>query len=168
MNTDIEIRSATIEDLEMIKSIFSEWLSSEETEHYTEAVRQRIEKSPESIKYGNHYFVSVLDGTVIGVAGYRKPIPKLQQFVSTDNPAELSMLYVTSSHRGGKGIGTALLSTIIDQTKKEGYLELVVRSSEKFKDSGWGFYDKFEDLERVGQLTPPESKQVSQVWAMKY
>ena len=168
MKEQLKIRLVEAKDLDSIESIFSDWLTAEETDHYLESVKQSINKSADSIKFNSNFFVAEFGGVVIGVAGYRNPIPKLVRFVSSDRPVELSMLYVASDHRGGKGVGTALLNMIMEQTKKESYQELVIRSSIKFEDSGWGFYDKFPGLKRAGQLTPPESEAVSQIWTMKY
>lgn len=167
-NMSTIIQPASIENLNDIKSILSDWLSPEEVEHYLDNIKQSIQQSPDSLKFDSHFIVAISDNMVIGIAGFRKLLPKLLKFSNTKNPAELSMLYVSNKHRGGKGIGTALLNEIIDLTKKRNYAELIIRSSIRFEKTGWGFYDQFSGLERVGQLLPPENKNISQIWAMEY
>lgn len=160
---EIKIRSATTEDLGDINSVLSEWLSLKEVAHYLDLIKQSIEQSPGSLKFDSHFFVAESDKKVIGLAGFRKLLPKLIKFSNTNNPSELSMIYVSNKHRGGK-VGTTLLNEIIEQTKNKNYTELIVRSSDRFIKTGWGFYDKFPGMKRVRQMLPPESEGVMQIW----
>jgi len=164
---EIKIRSAKIEDLGDINSVLSEWLFPEEVIHYLDLIKQSIKQTPGSLEFDSHFIVAESDKKIIGLAGFRKLLPKLIKFSNTNNPGELSMIYISNKHRGNK-IGTTLLNEIVDQTKKRNYTELIIRSSDRFKDSGWGFYDNFSGAEKVGQLLPPESEGISQIWTIKY
>lgn len=163
INYEIKIRPVDKKDISAISSIFSDWLSKDEVDHYTKAIQDIISSSSSKPKFDSHYYVAIFNHNVIGIVGFRIPLPKLLKFASTKTPAELSVLYVAKEHRGGKGVGTALLNHVINQIKKRKYEELIVRSSEKFKDTGWGFYD-YSGFNRVGELLSPNSKTMSQIW----
>ncbi len=167
-NENILIRDAAVQDVPSIKVILQEWFQDEELEAYIKTVEYGIQEVGDAKKFDYHYYVACFEKKVIGVGGIRKPHPKLKQFTHTENPAGFSMLYVTKDHRGGKGVGSKLFQHMVQEVKNRGYTELVVRSSILFKESAWGFYDKMPGLERVGQLTPPESKRISQIWVMKF
>ncbi|MBU1119575.1 GNAT family N-acetyltransferase [Patescibacteria group bacterium] len=163
MKYKFEISPINQKDLDTVNTILSDWLSKEEVDHYVKSIENIISKSTSKPKFDSHYYVATFEGKVVGVAGFRKPNPKLLEFTTTKTPAELCILYVDKEHRGGKGVGTALLNHIIKQAKKRKYKEFIVRSAEKLSDTGWGFYDNM-DFDRVGRLSPPEYEKVSQVW----
>lgn len=166
MGLKIEARPVDEKDLEAIKRVLSDWLSVEEVKHYTESIREIVSTSLPQPKFDSHYYVAIFCGGIVGVAGFRMLNPMLLQFATTKTPAELCMLYVAKEHRGGKGVGTALLNYVIDEVKKRKYEEIIVRSAEKFADTGWGFYDKMGFC-RVGQLQQSETEKKSQIWAKK-
>jgi len=165
---NVLIQDAAMKDVPSIRTILKEWFQGDDLEHYIEAVKEGVQGKGDSEKFDYHYYVASFEDEVIGVGGIRKPHPKLVKFANTENPVGFSMLYVSKNHRGGKGVGSKLFQHLVKEAKIRGYAELVVRSSILFKDSAWGFYDKMPGLERVGQLTPPESKRISQIWAMKF
>ncbi|MCX6785130.1 MAG: GNAT family N-acetyltransferase [Candidatus Komeilibacteria bacterium] len=166
MNYKIKTRLVNKKDINAVKIVLSDWLSKKEVIYYTQSIKDIISTSLLKPKYDGHYYVAIANQKIIGVAGFRMPLPKLLKFASTKNPAELCMLYVAAKHRGGKGVGTALLNHVINQAKKRKYKELIVRSAKKFKKTGWGFYDHM-GFNRVGELLPPDSKTISQVWSKK-
>jgi GNAT superfamily N-acetyltransferase len=166
MKNKPEVRSLDENDIDSVSNVLSDWLSKEEVDHYIKSIQDIIVSPSPKPKFDSHYYVALLNEEIIGVAGFRVPIPKLVKFASTKTPAELCMLYVAKEHRGGKGIGTILLNHIIDQAKIQGYQELIVRSAEKFVDTGWGFYDHM-GFDRVGQLLPSGSEKKSQIWSKK-
>lgn len=166
MKFDGLIRSVKTEDLRHIETIIKPWLSAEEVSGYLKTIRDIVQSATPS-QFNNHFFVAIIDNTVIGITAFRIPLPILLPHSSTDNPAELNMLYVLDSYHG-MGVGSALINTIIDRTKKLKYTELIVRSAIRFKDVGWKFYDQFDGLHRVGLLYPSNPKKLSQIWAIKY
>lgn len=161
----IIIRPAENTDLGAINAVLLDWLSDQETLHYTKTINEVVLDSTTEPVFDSHYYVAIFGKEVIGVVGFRTPNPKLLQFSTTQKPAELCMLYVTKQYRGGRGVGTALLQYVMEEAQKRKYEELLVRSSEKFSDTGWGFYDKM-GFARVGTLAPPECK-TSQIWTKK-
>ena len=87
---------------------------------------------------------------VIGVIGFRQPDERLLEFTSTPKPTELVNAYVAKEHRKGKGVGRALVAELEIQAKSHGHTEVVLNSGPRYKDTGWGFYDKLDGYQRVG------------------
>lgn len=161
-----KIRSISEENISVVRKILSDWLGKEEVDHYTESIQAVISDSPSEPKLDSHYYIAELGKNVVGVTGFRIPNPKIVKFATARKPAELCMLYVAKEHRGGRGVGTALLDHVIDQAKSKEYEELLVRSSEKFADTGWGFYDH-KGFKRVGELLSEETGKKSQIWSKR-
>jgi len=166
MKHKVEIRPMDNKDIKAVSKILSDWLTKEEVDHYTKSIQEIVSDSFSTPKFNSHYYVAIYGEDIVGVAGFRIPNPKLLKFATTKTPAELCMLYVAKEHRGGKSVGTVLLDHILDQVKDKKYTELIVRSAEKFTNTGWGFYDK-KGFNRIGQLSPPEAEKVSQIWTKK-
>lgn len=161
-----KIRTTSMEDLPAVKKILSAWLSSEEVIHYLGFIEDSIAHATESLIYDSNYLVAeTKDNEIVGVLGYRKPIPKIIQFTSTENPAELNMLYVSPEKRGGHGIGTALVNEMEKNLKTKKYTEIVIRSAKRFEEVGWGFYDKLPGFKRVGLMQQTsDNEEESQIW----
>ncbi len=159
----IKIHQAKIADLKDIKSLLANWLSAGEVEHYLPYIKNSIRGEKTAIEYDNHYFVMVSDkNKTIGVLGYRRPIPKVKKFAHAKNPAELNMFYLAPNWRG-QGAGRSGLEYLEDQILMNGYQEILVRSSDRFKDTAWGFYDH-HGFRRVGKIEE-EDKKCSQIWS---
>ncbi|MFH1171596.1 MAG: GNAT family N-acetyltransferase [bacterium] len=159
------IRSVTASDYQTVKSILTAWLTSDEVQHYMKYIQSSVEQTPESKEYDSHYLVAeTLEHEVIGILGYRKPIPKMTPFARTKYPAELNMLYVSPEKRGGQGIGTALTIHLEKELQQKKYTEIVIRSAKRFEQVGWGFYDKYPGFQRVGVLTDLGSED-AQIWS---
>lgn len=162
---NMEIKPLKPKHLSAVSKILSTWLTKEEAEHYISSIQEIITNRKEKLKFDSHYFVAVTDHKIIGVAGFRSAHPKLLEFATTNKPAELCMLYVAKNYIG-KGAGQALTEYVIEKIRKKKYKELMVRSAEKFRETGWGFYDKME-FERAGELKAAGSEALSQVWTKK-
>jgi len=162
-DSKIKISSAKISDLKNIKSVLGYWLTAEEVEHYLPYIKNSIYGEKMAIQYDSHYFVISSDkNKIIGVIGYRKPIPKVKKYACTKNPVELNMLYLRPNWRG-KGVGRHGLAYLEEQVLIKGYGEILVRSADRFKDTAWGFYDH-HDFKRMGKIKE-EKKNYSQVWS---
>lgn len=162
MKLKVAIELANRENLGEINRILSDWLAPEEVDYYIKSIRKIVCSASLPPKFDSHYYVAASGAEIVGVAGFRQPTPKLLPFAKTENPAELCMLYIASNHRC-KGVGTALLKHLAGLIKDRGYEELIVRSAERFADTGWGFYDEI-GFERVGRLSDKESGKISQIW----
>ena len=165
-NKSIEVKPLTKKDLNVVSNILLDWLSKEETDYYVKAIRGIVSDSSNPT-LDSHYYIALLGGEIVGVAGFRELNPKLFKFAFTKKPAELCMLYVSKKHYRKQGIGTTLLNFVITQVKKRNYKELMVRSAEKFIDTGWGFYDRM-GFDRVGKFLSAESKKISQIFIKKF
>ena len=157
MNQDLKIKLASPDYTSNIRDVLLDWLTPEEAEYYI------VKINDQNKLYDSHYYLALLNDKVVGIIAYREPAPKVVRFTISEKPAEINMLYVGKEYCRGQGIGKTLLSYITDEVKGSGYTELVVRSAEKFKDTGWGFYDHM-NFSRAGELMPPESETRSKVW----
>jgi ribosomal protein S18 acetylase RimI-like enzyme len=81
-------------------------------------------------------------GEVIGTIGFTPPDERLLSFANTERPIELINAYVSKEHRAGKGVGTALVKQVEEESLALGYTEVILNSGPRYKDTGWGFYDK--------------------------
>ena len=59
-----------------------------------------------------------------------------------NNPAEIKILYLDNNSRG-KGAGKKLLVFLENVLFDKNHDEIIIRSAEKYKDTAYGFYEKF-------------------------
>lgn len=160
-----KIRPIASDDLSASKKILSSWLNAEEVEHYFGFIKNSLDKQTGSLIFDNHYFVAeTQDKEVIGIIGYRKPIPKMIPFAVTKNPLELNMLYVLPKNRQGQGVGTALVNEVEKMMQQKKYTEILIRSAKKFEKSGWGFYDQLPGFKRIALLQESADIDPAQIW----
>lgn len=94
-------------------------------------------------QYSGEFYVVAKDdtGVVAGLLGYRDAVAMAKQFSTGNKPIEIYSLFVdTNLHQ--KGIGRSLINFLEDFAIKNNYDEIVVRCADKFKDTGWIFYEK--------------------------
>ncbi|MEI6039844.1 MAG: GNAT family N-acetyltransferase [Candidatus Berkelbacteria bacterium] len=147
------IRFLTKSDLIDIKSILETWIKDritsspllDEVEETLQNMRASIDKSNSRV-----YLVAEEGGLVVGVIGFKNPDQKMIAFARTSNPAELINAYVRIDERGGRGIGRALVDLLENEAIKQGFTEIILNSGPRFKETGWGFYDKLPNYERIG------------------
>lgn len=148
-----DIRNLEERDLIGIQLILEHWVVDSDTgKPLPNEVDEDISLMRESIKVDTerHYFVAVQEAEIIGVIGFKKPDERLLQFAKTSNPAELVNAYVSPKYRKGKGVGKALVACLEAEVEKRGYSEILINSGPRYKDTGWGFYDKLPGYNRVG------------------
>jgi GNAT superfamily N-acetyltransferase len=133
----ITIQKPQINDLPKIKEILAQWNDQEYTEIYFTRVRNEINGSTEF----NMKFWVAFDKDVLGIIGLCDPSPDLLNFSKISEPGQLKILYVDGKERG-KGIGEKLTEFIEEEALKQGYKELLVKSSEVYEETAWGFYEK--------------------------
>ena len=142
------IRDIQEKDLTDIKEIYSLYYQDEkDLDHFVNRVKEVLTKADSAIQSDLRYLVAEIDNKVVGVIGFRKPPEKLLSFTKTSKPVELYSLFVKERQ---KGVGRPLVDLMVRNAKESGYTEIVVYSSEKWKDS-WVFYDKL-GFTRVGTL----------------
>lgn len=133
----MKIRKPQKGDLVEIKSILSQWNDEEYTEIYLSRVRNEINGITE---FNMKFWIASDDG-VLGIVGLSDLSPDLSIFSKTDKPGQLKILYIDNKMRGKK-IGKKLALHIEKEALKQGYKELLVKSSEIYKNTAWGFYEK--------------------------
>jgi len=151
---DVSIRLIKEGDIESLKPILETWIVDRDTGRpLPEEVEEDLQKMKDSARDKNDHTYLVaetIEGEVIGVIGFRNPDERMRPFTQTPNPTELVTAYVAKEHRGGKGLGRALVAKLEDEARKKGHSEIVLNSGPRYKYTGWGFYDRLEGYQRVG------------------
>ena len=147
-------RFMRVEDLESVRPILETWIRHWKTgEVIASEVEQDLGQMKGSIE-GSNEGVSLVaethEGEVVGVIGLKPPDERMLKFTTTDKPAELIHAYVAREHRGGKGVGRALVNQLEREAIVRGYKEMVLNSGPRYEETGWGFYDRLEGYTRMG------------------
>jgi len=148
------IRLIREEDIPQLKPILETWIKDRNThESLPDEVADVMDVMRKSIDGGNDrvYLVAeASDDQVIGVVGFKNPDETMLSFAKTHNPAELINAYVAQDKRGGKGVGSTLVRRLEEEVILRGYTEIILNSGPRYKETGWGFYDKQPGYTRVG------------------
>lgn len=145
-------------DLPSLKPILATWIKDRDTgQPLTEEIEEDLQIMSDSITHNNdrtYVVAETPEGEVIGIVGFKTPDVRMIPFTQTSKPAELVNAYVKSDERKGRGVGKALVSELENKARKAGYTEIVLNSGPRYKDTGWGFYDRLinnvDRYERVG------------------
>ncbi len=148
------IRDLRSRDIDSLRPILTTWIKDRTTgDPLPDEVEEDLQIMSDSIdgKNDRTYLVAEsLDGEVVGVIGFKAPDSRIMPFTKTLNPAELVNAYVKAEERKGKGVGRALVRGLEERVRMKGHTEIVLNSGPRYKDTGWGFYDKLEGYQRVG------------------
>ena len=146
------IRPAELNDAEQLRPILETWIQWQGQIIESE-VEEVLNNLKESIETGNDYHFLVAETTskeVVGMIGFRQPPDKrMLAYCHTDKPVELVNAFVSEKHRKGKGIGRTLVNRLELEARKIGAKEVILNSGPRYKNSGWGFYDRI-GYEKVG------------------
>lgn len=126
-------------DIKSIKEILSQWTDLEEVEKYTARIQDEIKGRSQ---FSMQFWVINDEDIVVGVAGLANILPKIKQFSKTGNPCEIKILYLDKNQRG-KGYGKSFIDFLENKAVEQGRTEILVRSATLYKDTAWGFYEKF-------------------------
>ncbi len=135
----MNIRKPQKNDIEAIKKILSQWTEAEEVEKYAERILNELNNK---IEFNTRFWVITDNDIPIGIGGISDPLPKVKHLSKGNNPIEIKILYLDNNSRG-KGAGKKLLQFIENILSKGNYDEIIVRSAERYKDTAYGFYEKF-------------------------
>lgn len=140
------VRPAQEQDIEPVRSILADWVKDPETgavltEEIDEII-QELSKSLTGESPSQFMVAESLDGGVLGMARISPVSEQVGQFAQTEKPVELFNLYVAAGQNKGKGVGSALFEAVQDSARKQGYTEVMLNSGPRYKESGWGFYEK--------------------------
>jgi len=155
MSSTVIVNRAEGKDIELLCPILETWLRDSETgellPNEVEEVLRFVRKSVEG--HGDRVYLVARDdlGKVLGMVGFKPPEGRMREFAETGRTAELINAFVAREHRG-EGVGRALVAKLEEEAKALGYKEIVLNSGPRYRDTGWGFYDKLEGYKRVGVI----------------
>ena len=75
----------------------------------------------------------------------------MRAFLKTASSAELIHFFVLPQAQR-RGVGTALLTALLDATARRGLREIVFNSGPRYRDSAWSFYDHLTNFGRRGLI----------------
>lgn len=127
------------QDLKHIQGILTQWTPPDEVDKYKTRIQDEINGKTE---YGMQFWVIKDNDNVAGVGGIADILPKIKAFSHTHNPGEIKILYLDQNQRG-KGYGKLLLEFLEQKSREQGRQEILIRSSTLYKDTAWGFYEKY-------------------------
>ncbi len=132
------LQKPTISDLTIIEDILKYWTDPEEANKYVTRIQKEIEGL---IEFNTHFWVIQNKHKTVGITGISNTLPKIQQFVTLQNPIELKLLYLDKKTRG-LGLGKLTILELEKILKENNYDEILIRSAVRYKDTAWGFYEK--------------------------
>jgi len=163
------VRLIRAEDIPQLQPILETWIRDSATHQLLpDEVNDVIKAMQESMEGKNDrvYLVAEgLDGQILGTVGLKNPDQLMRSFAKTDRPAELINAYVSKEQRGGKGVGSTLVKNLEAQAVARGYTEIVLNSGPRYKESGWGFYDRLPGYERGCMVENLYRSGPAQVWS---
>lgn len=141
------VRPLQSRDIPHLKPILETWLRFPTItgELLTEEVRTTLDEIEKSLTHENNkqFFVAQSpDGNITGMMGIQPPDLAMRTFARTDHPAEIINAYVHFDERQGKGVGRALVSALEDESRTQGFEELLLNSGPRYKETGWPFWKK--------------------------
>ncbi len=141
------VRPLQAVDIPHLKPILETWLRFPTItgELLTDEVRTTLEEIERSLTHENkkQFFVAQSpDGNITGMMGIQPPDIAMRSFARTLHPAEIINAYVHFEQHQGKGVGRALATAIEDESKKQGFEELLLNSGPRYKETGWPFWKK--------------------------
>ena len=142
----LEIREVSPEDLADLRPILEEWVRNPETQ---QVIAQEVEddltligKIASGEDPARKYYVATENGKVVGGMGFQTDIDEqVADYAQTDSVVEVINAYVSGELRQA-GVGRALIARIEREARALGYFELLVNSGPRYRESGWGFYDR--------------------------
>lgn len=146
----LQLSKPQIDDLPAIRQILLAWNTQSETAKYAKRVKQEIDGQPE---FNQRFWVLKNKSKVVGLGGLADCQPKLQPFVTVDEPsclAELKAVYLSPECRG-QGWGRFLVIGLETKAAQQGCKQLLLVSADKYKDTAYGFY-RHLGYNRVGTV----------------
>lgn len=140
---DLYFDAITKETLIGIEKIFSQYFNEDEVFHY---LRILISKP---LFHENFFAVLDKNKKVVGIGGIRDAEPRLVE-LSDKEACEVNLLFVLREERR-HGIGGIMINHILNLAIENKYSCILGKSSPRFRESGWPFYEK-NGLERIGMI----------------
>ncbi len=135
------IRDIRATDIPQLIPILETWIRNRVTGQLEkEEIQEILEAIDIFFTNGNkrRFFVAELNpDIVIGLIDCGPARENMAVYAITPNPAEIFNAYVAKEHRGGKGVGKALVNRVVQWATTEGYTELLLNSGPRYRFSGW-------------------------------
>jgi GNAT superfamily N-acetyltransferase len=161
------IRPLERTDLGSITLLMQEWFHDPITGESD--VHEVLEHMQNSLDHTNErvYFVAADGDEIVATIGLRYPAERTEQFISktipNPNPTELIAMYAKSSHHK-KGVGRSLVEKLKSYARDQNFTEILIKSSPRYKDTAWGFYDKM-GYTRIGTIeSTHDVGEYAQIW----
>jgi len=151
------VRPLQARDLPDLKPILETWLRFPTItgELLTEELQTTLGEIEKSLIHENKkqfYVAQSPDGTIAGMMGIQPPDFAMMTYSRTVHPVEIINAYVHFDERQGKGVGRALVSAVENESRTQGFEELLLNSGPRYRETGWPFWKKMFG-EPIGQLT---------------
>lgn len=151
---EIEIRRPNRDDIPMIEQFYSKWWVDEggekEIENIAFFTNLVLENTKDAGSAEKYFIATNADSELVAILGYAESVSSaLHEYVSTERPIQLTVLMVGKNFVG-RGIGTELLAHFEAYALTHGYTEILLTSSERWKDA-WTFY-RLKAYEDRGEL----------------
>lgn len=140
------VRPATAEDAEAIGVILRDWVrdpaDGQVIEPEVAEILQTLSDSLEGKNQDKFLVATNLEDQVVGMARISPASSEILEFAQTEHPVELFNLYVAAGQNRGKGVGSVLFDAVKGEARAQGKTEVLLNSGPRYKESGWGFYEK--------------------------
>lgn len=140
------VRPARAEDGSAVEAILRDWvrnpIDSQVIESEVGEILQTLSDSLAGTSQDKFLVAENIEGRVVGVARLSPVSKEVLKFAQTERPIELFNLYVAAGQNRGKGVGSALFNALKAEARAEGKTEILLNSGPRYKESGWGFYEK--------------------------
>lgn len=151
------IRPFEEKDLSAVKCIFDMHWHDDFRDNLHSKLEKYIAGDRELQDQKFKLFVAEEDGSILGVSAIRDLQDHMKEHAVTDCPAEW---YVVAVNEIGKGVGSALMSHMLNTARHEKYKEVILFSGESHQDA-WKFHDKH--FKRIAENTAPNGEK-GYVW----
>lgn len=140
------VRSAEERDLIPLRPILETWVRDRNTKLVVQDEITRILEAVRESARGENDIVYLVaetsEGEVVGMMGLRQPEERMLAYTSTPLPAELINAFVHKDHRGGRGVGHALVNGLERIARARKHTEIVLNSGPRYQLSGWSSWNR--------------------------
>jgi ribosomal protein S18 acetylase RimI-like enzyme len=134
---DIEIREASVEDIDRIYELQRNWSEEGITYGFSPASKEYLTK-----KLGRYFFIAQCEGVIVGfVYGTVNIAKDISIFTNGEKYIEIDDIYISAEYRNS-GIGGMLADKFLDTARKDGAERAIVYSATKDLDNIVKFYKK--------------------------
>lgn len=161
---DIVFRKLKSSDLTAIKGILHYWFSDypiqiigqsydDEFEEYFLYIKKSLEKHSKS-----SFFVLEQNNRVLGIFGYTSDLDvDIKQYASDSSAIQFRFLFLDPMSLR-RGLGTYLVTKILQEARNQGFTQGYFFSHERFKETSWNFHQNRKDFLLVDTIVKHHQK----------